>query len=347
MSILARNVLLPVFMCVEKNASRKVGALLQEKNLKFSRALIVTGKKALHKIALSAAGHLPGRSAILTVEKSTAKEVEAAAKRIDAFGAEVVIGIGGGVALDVAKCAASEKGVSFVSMPTAVSNDGIASPIAVISSGNRTRSLNTHMPVAVVADLSIIAKSPARNTRSGVGDLISNLSACADWRLAYGRKKDQIDDFAETISRSSAMRLLSAEKRDIHDMNFLKILIEGLIMSGIAMGIHGSSRPSSGAEHMISHALDRLFRLTSTHGEQAGLATLFTLSLHRMDISGIRQLYRSLKMVKQPEDIGISKKEFLKAVRIAPNMRPGRYSILDESTPEKIAQAYEKAYESA
>jgi len=344
MSILARNVLLPVFMCVEKNASRKVGSLLQEKNLKFTRALIVTGKNTLARIARKVAGHLPGQAVILTVEESTEKEVETAVRKIDAFGAEVVIGLGGGVALDVAKCAASEKGVSFISMPTAVSNDGIASPVAVISSGGRTRSLNTHMPVAVVADLSIISKSPARNTRSGVGDLISNLSACADWRLAYRRKKDQIDDFAETISRSSAMRLLTAEKRDITDMNFLKILIEGLIMSGIAMGIQGSSRPSSGAEHMISHAMDRLFHLSSTHGEQAGLATLFTLSLHGSDIDEIRRLYRSLRMVREPADIGLTKKAFMKAVKLAPSTRPGRYSILNEATPKKIDRAYEKAY---
>jgi glycerol-1-phosphate dehydrogenase [NAD(P)+] len=345
MSILARNVSLPVFMCVEKNASRKVGALLQEKNLKFARTLIVTGKQPLHRMALEVAGCLKGQAAILTVERSTTKEVEAAERKIDASGAELVIGLGGGVALDVAKYAASEKGVSFISMPTAVSNDGIASPVAVISVDGKSRSLKAHMPVAVVADLSIIAKSPARNTRSGVGDLVSNLSACEDWRLAYRRKKDQIDDFAETISRSSAMRLLAVEKRDITDMNFLKILIEGLIMSGIAMGIQGSSRPSSGAEHMISHAMDRLFRLTSTHGEQAGLATLFTLSLHGTDIDEIRRLYRSLRMVREPEDIGLSKKEFLKAVKLAPSMRPGRYSILNEASPKKIEQGYEQAYD--
>jgi glycerol-1-phosphate dehydrogenase [NAD(P)+] len=344
MSILARNVPLPVFMCVEKNASRKIGSLLLEKNLRFKRSLIVTGRDPLHTIARSVAGHIPGQRAFAQVRESTVREVEAVERKIESYGAEVVIGVGGGVALDVAKCAAAEKGVGFISVPTAVSNDGIASPIAVIGYGGRTRSLSAHMPVAVVADLSIIRKSPVRNTRSGAGDLISNLSACADWRLAHRRKKEQIDDFAETISRSSALRLLSMEKKKVTDTGFLKVLIEGLIMSGIAMGIYGSSRPSSGAEHMISHAIDRLGRGSATHGEQAGVATLFTLALHRTDLSPLKGLYRSLGMVMTPEDIGLSKKVFLQSVKRAPSMRPGRYSILNEAKPEQIEAAYREAY---
>lgn len=331
-------------MCVEKDARKKVAALLREKNLRFNHALIVTGRK-LRPIAEETARYLPGRHTLMMVEDSTIRSVEQVQTRIETFSAEVVIGIGGGVALDVAKCAASEKGVSFISMPTAVSNDGIASPIAVINFNGKTRSLNTHMPAAVVADLSVIRKSPIRNTLSGAGDLISNLSACADWRLAYRRKKDQFDEFAETISRSSALRLLAVEKPDVKDPEFLKVLIEGLIMSGIAMGIYGSSRPSSGSEHMISHALDRLFKKTSTHGEQAGVAALFTLSLHGEPIQEIKALYRALGMAKRPEEIGLAKSDFMKAVKHAPSMRPGRYSILDETTPKKIEAAYQLAFE--
>jgi glycerol-1-phosphate dehydrogenase [NAD(P)+] len=115
-------------------------------------------------------------------------------------------------------------------------------------------------------------------------------------------------------------------------------------MSGIAMGIQGTSRPSSGAEHMISHAMDRLFKGNSTHGEQAGVATLFTLSLHKTDLAEIKKLYRILHMASSPDDLGLSRNDFLKAVKLAPSMRLGRYSILDETTPKKIEAAYEEAF---
>ena len=345
MPILARNILLPVFMCVEKNASRKIDSLLKEKKLLFQRSLFVTGGKRPYTITKSIAKGMRAEKTIIRVENSNAHAVESVKHRIDSFKADVVIGVGGGVALDVAKYAASLKGVSFISLPTAISNDGISSPIAVIDFNGHTKSLNTHMPIAVVADLSIIRESPIRNTKSGVGDLISNLSACADWRLSHRRKKDSIDDFAETISRSSALRLLSAEKPDINDIGFLKIIIEGLIMSGIAMGIYGSSRPSSGAEHMISHAIDRLSLGKSTHGEQAGVATLFTLALHKTNISDIKRLYKSLSMAENPADLGLSKKDFLKAVKNAPSMRPGRYSILNEVKQKRIEEAYKEAFE--
>jgi glycerol-1-phosphate dehydrogenase [NAD(P)+] len=345
MAILARNVSLPVFLCVEEGASRRLSVLLQENNLRFKRHLVVTGKGPLLPIAERLAGRLSGPHEVLTVTASTVAEVERVKAAMERFNADVVIGVGGGVALDTAKCAASEKAVPFISVPTAVSNDGIASPVSVITRNGATRSLNTHMPVAVIADLSIIRRSPPATIRSGVGDLVSNLSACADWRLAYKKGKESLDEFTETISRNAAVRIIEAESPRLNNTAFLRTLIEGLIMSGIAMGIHGNSRPSSGAEHMISHAIDHLFKRGNSHGEQAGMATLFTLCLHKMPVDNVRRLFTALSMRKTPADLSLTKKEFLSAVRIAPTMRPGRYSILNQSRKGQVEAAYTLAYE--
>ena len=44
-------------------------------------------------------------------------------------------------------------------------------------------------------------------------------------------------------------------------MNFLKELVDSLAMSGIANEIAGSSAPTSGSEHLISHALDKILEI--------------------------------------------------------------------------------------
>ena len=44
-------------------------------------------------------------------------------------------------------------------------------------------------------------------------------------------------------------------------------------MSGIANEIAGSSAPTSGSEHLISHALDKILEIPQLHGIQVGIAT--------------------------------------------------------------------------
>jgi len=331
-------------MCVDHGALTRIRPLLSERNVFLKKCLIVTGDEPLHSIARSVAREIGCPSDILIVRDSTLAETAVVQKAIDRGAPDAVIGVGGGVAIDVAKYAASEKAVGFISIPTAVSNDGISSPIAVIKCKGRTRSLNAHMPMAVIADLDVIQKSPVRTIRSGMGDLVSNLSACADWRLAWHKGKDRIDDFAETISRNAAIQLIEHRSAALNGSALLKTLIEGLIMSGIAMGITGSSRPSSGAEHMISHAIDLLYHRGSSHGEQVGVATLFTLHLHHIKTDAVRRMFTRFSMAATPAALGLSRKEFLCSVRKAPEMRRGRYSILDETDVKTIEKAYHAVF---
>ena len=116
-------------------------------------------------------------------------------------------------------------------------------------------------------------------------------------------------------------------------------------MSGIAMGIYGSSRPCSGSEHMISHAIDHLYQKSSSHGEQVGLATLFTQHLQAIQNYQIKPLFKTFGLPQTPEALNISKQEFINAASKAPTMRPGRYSILNEVNKPAMEQAYHEVFE--
>ena len=114
-------------------------------------------------------------------------------------GRDVVIAVGGGRPIDVAKSAALLADLPVIVIPTQLSADGIASPISVIAEGpSEVVSERSALPVAVLADLETIVAAPIGFARAGVGDLISNRTALVDWQLAADAGEEVVDDFAES-----------------------------------------------------------------------------------------------------------------------------------------------------
>jgi glycerol-1-phosphate dehydrogenase [NAD(P)+] len=91
-------------------------------------------------------------------------------------------------------------------------------------------------------------------TASGYGDLIGKVPAGADWILADALGIEAVDagvwDLVQGPLRSSLSR---PEALAAGDAGAVEELAEGLLMSGLAMQAHQSSRPASGAEHQFSH----------------------------------------------------------------------------------------------
>ncbi len=253
-------------------------------------------------------------------------------------GKTTFIGVGGGTVLDIAKYLAARSSDKFISVPTLVSHDGICSPVAVING----KSLGAVMPTAILVPLHIIKESPINYIYAGIGDLISNLSAIADWQLATKAGKDHIDDFSYMLSSKAARDIvLTLELANSHGLKpeeflrsdkFLRLLVESLNLAGIAMSIAGSSRPCSGAEHMISHAIDEIYGsgTKALHGIQVAIATLYLSYYRNDDLKELAETLRAIGFPTQFSDIGISEAELSKILELAPKTRAGRYTILEE-----------------
>lgn len=278
-----------------------------------------------------------------------------------------LLAIGGGKVLDQVKYLAAKTNSKFISVPTLISHDGICSPVAVLNG----KSYGAVMPYALLVPLFIIKDASTAQIQSGVGDLIANLSAIEDWKLANKYKNEEIDSFAAMLSKQSAMTVISIletqlklknqktnwSKDFIHEEFFLRSLIEALAVSGIAMSISGNSRPCSGAEHMISHAIDEIYGhgVKASHGIQVLIATLFLeslrgydliksifssaqdfdLSLDKVDFEKLEYnsiLFKLLSELGFPTkfaDIGIDSIELKKIIQLAPQTRKNRFTILD------------------
>lgn len=248
-----------------------------------------------------------------------------------------IVGVGGGTVIDVAKYSAFKLSIPFVSVPTAPSHDGIASSRATLSYNGIKYSYDARAPRAIIADLKIVSRAPFRLIASGCADMIAKITAVADWRLAFDEKGEEYSEYAASLALLGAQTVLSStdlikgrEKRGI------KNLLQSLISSSIAMCIAGSSRPASGSEHLISHALDTLCPdKRSLHGEQCGVGCIIASYLHGMEWQKIRDALKNLGCPVNAKELGISDAYIIKAISTARLIRANRYTILDKVNMDK------------
>jgi glycerol-1-phosphate dehydrogenase [NAD(P)+] len=326
--LLARTIATPVAIEVRPGAVDALAPLLSDGRISTGgKVAIAVGPGRGDEVADTLGSSLPRASMFSVSGGSLDSALELIARlREDFF--DAVVGIGGGRTLDVAKYAASMTGMPFVSVATTLTHDGIASPVASLESHGRKASFGVHVPIAVFVDIDQVRDAPDEHTSSGVGDVLSNLSAIADWELAREVRGEAVDGLAVSLARSSAEAMLTMEPGTDR---FLITLAEALILSGIAMTVAGSSRPCSGACHEISHALDASYGSPGLHGAQVALGARFATWLR-----GDRELFAELDramlthgLPRVPADLGIDRDTFVAAVVEAPMTRPDRFTVLE------------------
>ncbi len=263
------------------------------------------------------------------VQSSTFEEAERIFKEEFDANCEAVVGFGGGKVIDVAKYIGYKAGIQVISIPTSASNDGIASPFSSLKGGKYPYSLKVKPPRGVIVDLSVIMKAPKRYILSGLGDLLGKFTSTRDWKLAWIEKGEYFGEYASKLAYESAKHAMISTK-GIEELkyNSIRNLMEALISAGVAGGIAGSSRPLSGSEHLISHALDIIAPDKGTHGEKVALSTVFIAYLYGMNWKKIKDKMYQVGLPVAFSDIGITRKEVLDAVIMAPTLRPERYTIL-------------------
>lgn len=258
---------------------------------------------------------------------------------------DMIIGVGGGKTLDVCKYTAYISKKTYICIPTAISHDGVASPIAVLKCENKVKSLGCNVPSGIIVDLDIIKESPKQLIKAGIGDTLSNYTAIKDWKLANGNDKTQIDDFAILLSELSVKSVINHKDKDIENIEFLKTIVEACIMSGISMNLAGSSRPCSGSEHLISHAMDKLGK-NIPHGIQVGVATIIANYLHGEDPKIIIDFLKIFNLPITLNEIDVTYEEYIYVMQNARQTRPGRYTILDELDlrEDNLKMIYDKCF---
>ena len=240
-------------------------------------------------------------------------------------GVSAVVGVGGGKALDVAKYVGFLSRLPYYALPTSLSNDGFCSPQSSLTIRGKRRSLPAALPFAVVVDTTVCRDAPKLLTLSGIGDLVAKFTAIRDWKLAFHAVGEPVDDFAALLSDGSIHSFLS---HPVIDLEGIRLLATSLMLNGIAMEIAGSSRPASGSEHLISHALDASSLRPRLHGLQVGVASYLVSILQGQNTERIAALFDATRFWEAIANDPFSRSEWLASVKAAPSIKEHYYTVL-------------------
>jgi len=303
------------------------------KDLRFSgNALVVTGpstQKIGGEKVIESLENDDFSVDMVKVKTASYESVEIVKKKLEDI--SLVLGVGGGKIIDVAKMASNNAGLLFMSIPTAASHDGIASPLASIKNLKRSISLTAQSPIGVIADTDIIRNAPFRLLTSGCADIISNYTAIKDWKLAQRLQNENYSESAAALSLMTAKLIIKsadAIKEGLEES--ARLAVKLLFSSGMAISIAGSSRPASGSEHKFSHALDKIAPKSCLHGEQCGIGTIMMMSLHDGNWKCIQDALKRMKAPSNVYELGIDPESIIEALTDAHSIRPERYTILGD-----------------
>jgi len=257
----------------------------------------------------------------------------------------LVLAVGSGVINDVCKHVCYKTGKPFIIVATAPSMDGYASVVSPIILNGIKKTLPGKYPLAIIADTAVLKNAPIDMLRAGFGDIIGKLTALDDWKLSKIINNELYCETCVKLIENALDKCISnVDKFLARDEQAVSYVMEALVLSGVAIGLHGDSRPASGAEHNFAHYwdMDAISRNAEhpLHGNSVAVGTVVTAyvyeymkpylpdGLPNTDPQKIIGLLKRLGSCYSPKDIGISRELFIDSMYKAYKLKP-RYTIFN------------------
>lgn len=256
----------------------------------------------------------------------------------------VIVSIGSGTLNDLARILSSRLKIPYIIAGTAPSMDGYASVVSPLIIDGTKVTYSAVSPYAVAADIEVMKTAPMDMIHAGFGDILGKYTALADWELSRIMNGEYYCETSVKLVRNALKKCSdNAERIPERSESAIGYLIEALVLTGVAMGLTGNSRPASGAEHHLSHyweisALSRGIE-HPLHGNSVGVGAVISSSIYEMmeeylpegfekpDRKQIEHLLKLAGSKDNPRELGIEKEVFRQSVLHAMEIRD-RYTIL-------------------
>lgn len=259
----------------------------------------------------------------------------------------LLLAVGSGTINDICKIVSYKMGIASATVGTAPSMDGYASSMSPLIVNHSKVTYLSHYPYAIVCDSEIMATAPDVMFRAGFGDIVGKYTALADWQLTVKINHEYYcETTAQLVRNAVDLCVKNAERYMQRDPEAIDCMNEALLLSGIAMGLVGISRPASGCEHHMAHfwELDALKKGIEhpLHGNSVGVGSIVACEAYKImkaryteirDIDVpepdfLRELYRKTGSALTPSELGVPRKVFLDCINNAYRIRP-RYTIFN------------------
>lgn len=269
----------------------------------------------------------------------------------------LIIAVGSGVINDIAKFISHKTKIPCIVVGTAPSMDGYASVVSPLIVGGEKITYKSTYPVGFIGDTDILKDAPLEMLQAGFGDIAGKLTALADWELARRAGKERYCKTCERLVKDALNKCVeNINGIAARDEKAIGYLTEGLVLSGVAIGLFGDSRPASGSEHFFAHYwdVDAISRNVEhpLHGNSVGVGTVIVAYIYELMKSNIPEdlnypkpeevtaLLGRLGCHSSPRELGISRELFERSVYNSHKSR-ARYTILhmaeEKSMLEHIA----------
>ncbi len=333
------HIAIPTILKVGKGALENLGEYIRAGGMKkaviyFGNGLVeMFGVKVMDSLKESGIEVLEYRE----LDSVRIEDIVELAFSIDAK-AQVIVGLGGGKVIDAAKYAAYLRKLPFLSVPTSASSDGFSSASASLTVDGRRTSVPARMAYGIVADTDVIKSAPVKYLYSGIGDMVSKITALYDWAYEDRGGYTVMNDFAVMIAKKAVNSFVRTPFQSIQEELFLRELLDSLAMSGIANEIAGSSAPTSGSEHLISHALDKLLEQPGLHGIQVGIATYLMSRVQDHRYKRVDTIFTDTGFWEHVASLGLNREDYERAIDLAPSVKPFRHTYLHEEKYRDLAK---------
>lgn len=298
---------------VEKNALYQVPKLLKEKQYKNiwliqdENTRQVAGEQLIQLLE-SAKIHCN----TITLEKDFVPDERAIGivlTKIDR-NCDYIVAVGSGTINDLCKFISFQLKIDYIIVATAPSMDGYASNVTPLITENLKTTYEVGLPKMIIGDLTILSKAPLSMIAAGVGDILGKYICLTDWKLAHLIQEEYICEFVIKLVQESIQKVVQvADKIKSRQEEAICSVMEGLILSGIAMSYIGNSRPASGSEHHLSHYWEMMFLFRGEHnilhGTKVGIGTVKAIELYQslkeqdIDFEQARKKHFDIEIWKQ------------------------------------------------
>jgi glycerol-1-phosphate dehydrogenase [NAD(P)+] len=258
-----------------------------------------------------------------------------------------ILAVGSGTIHDISRFCSSRTGIPFISIPTAPSVDGFTSLGAPLILQGSKITIAAVAPQALFADMNVLMEAPKEMVAAGVGDMIGKFTSLADWKYGHMTAGEPYSkEVAALTEQSLNMCIENIESIAKKEEKGIRLLMQALIQSGLAMLKFGHSHPASGGEHHLSHYWENAFikenRKQLLHGAKVAVATLLISDIYKTNRQKLREInitddipatdylidiLQRVEAPTRPSDLEISDELVIKSLKEAHKLR-NRFTML-------------------